>query len=89
MMVLSFVWGQKAYRIPYAWKKLVAYIVIVVVLYLVHKILTGFWHNAAFYYALATLLLFAYLWFVGNVEQKEMVQLPFIGKYFEKKKAIA
>ncbi len=30
MMVISFMWGQKDYRIPYAWRKLCAYIVIVV-----------------------------------------------------------
>src|ERR1700749_1895235 len=30
MMVVSFIWGQKEYHIPYAWKKLCAYIIIVV-----------------------------------------------------------
>jgi O-antigen/teichoic acid export membrane protein len=25
MMVISFIWGQKVYRVPYAWKKLTAY----------------------------------------------------------------
>ena len=33
MMVLSFIWGKKRTRIPYAWKKLCAYIAIVVLLY--------------------------------------------------------
>ncbi|MEO6893858.1 MAG: polysaccharide biosynthesis C-terminal domain-containing protein, partial [Ginsengibacter sp.] len=29
MMVICYLWGQKEYKIPYAWKKLMAYIVIV------------------------------------------------------------
>jgi O-antigen/teichoic acid export membrane protein len=37
MMVISYVWGQKHYRIPYATKKLVAYIVIVVLLFFIHR----------------------------------------------------
>jgi O-antigen/teichoic acid export membrane protein len=36
MMLISFIWGQKEYRIPYAWKKLSAYILIVVLIYFVH-----------------------------------------------------
>ncbi|WP_431213293.1 hypothetical protein ACQ86N_48195 [Puia sp. P3] len=35
MMVISYVWGQKVYRVPYAWKKLTAYMVIVAVIWLV------------------------------------------------------
>src|SRR5205807_1966405 len=43
MMVISYLWGQKVYPVPYAWKKLVAYIVIVVVLYLLHHGFTRIW----------------------------------------------
>ncbi len=35
MMVISYVWGQKIYIVPYAWKKLVAYMVIVALIYFV------------------------------------------------------
>lgn len=83
MMVMSFVWGQKEYRIPYAWKKLVAYIVIVVLLFFIHKGLTGFWHNKFFSLGLASVLVLIYLWFIGLVEKKELPQLPLIGKYFK------
>jgi len=84
MMVASFVWGQKEYRIPYPWKKLVAYIVIVVLLFFVHKGITSFWQNPFFGITVATILTAAYLWFIGNVEKKELPQLPVIGKYFKK-----
>lgn len=83
MMVMSFLWGQKEYRIPYAWKKLTAYIVIVVLLFFIHRGITHFWNNDVFSLAVATLLTAAFLWFIGLVEKKELPQLPFIGKYFK------
>ncbi len=55
MMVISFIWGQKDYRIPYAWRKLVAYIIIVVFLFFVHQIfkhLCAWIYRQAFFQAL-------------------------------------
>jgi O-antigen/teichoic acid export membrane protein len=82
MMMSSFIWGQKEYPVPYAWKKLLAYIVIVVLLFYVHKGITHFWENKLFSLTVASLLTGMYLWFVGQVEKKELPQLPVIGKYF-------
>ena len=87
MMVASFVWGQKEYRIPYAWKKLTAYIVIVVLLFFVHKGVTMLWPNILFSLLVGTILTGCYLWFIGNIEKKELPQLPFIGKYFRQQPA--
>jgi len=81
MMVVSFVWGQKHYRIPYAWKKLVAYMVIVALLYFIHRALTGWWPHALFSYTIASLFLLAYSFFILQVEKKEFRKLPVIGKY--------
>jgi O-antigen/teichoic acid export membrane protein len=85
MMVFSFVWGQKEYRVPYPWKKLVAYIVIVVILFFIHKGITALVSNVWIGYAVATLLLLLYTWFIAQVERKELVKLPFVGKYFQPK----
>ncbi|MDN3658990.1 oligosaccharide flippase family protein [Ferruginibacter paludis] len=84
MMVASFIWGQKEYRIPYAWKKLVAYIVIVVLLFFAHKGITAVWNNKFFSLTIATILTGCYMWFIGTVEKKELPQLPVVGKYFKK-----
>jgi len=81
MMVISFVWGQKVYRVPYAWKKLVAYMVIVALIYFLHRFLTGLWENEAFSLALATLLSGGYALFILRVEKKEFRRLPYIGKW--------
>lgn len=81
MMVISFVWGQKAYPVPYAWKKLVAYMIIVLVLFWIHKGLTSLWHSTGFSLVLGTIFLIAYALFIIKVERKEFARLPFIGKY--------
>ena len=82
MMVISFIWGQKDYRIPYAWRKMVAYIVIVVFLFFVHQIFKhlfpGFWASILS----GTFLILLYVGFLLNVEWREVKGLPVIGKYF-------
>ncbi len=83
MMVISYLWGQKAYPIPYAWKKLVAYIVIVVLLYFIHSAIIYFFKGNIFSLVAATILLAGYLWFILRVEAKEFSRMPVIGKYFK------
>ena len=36
-------------------------------------------------YVVATALLLLYTWFIAQVERKELVKLPFVGKYFQPK----
>ncbi|MEP7163562.1 MAG: oligosaccharide flippase family protein [Ferruginibacter sp.] len=82
MMVVSFIWGQKRYRIPYAWKKLLAYMVIIVALYFIHEGIVAINNNIYLNLSTATGLVILYCWFIGSVEKKELPKLPFIGKYF-------
>ena len=81
MMVISFIWGQKHYRIPYATKKLIAYLVIVVLLFFVHKAAIHFYNHVIFSLLLATCLLAVFVWFILQTEKKEFKKLPVIGKY--------
>ncbi|NCI45564.1 oligosaccharide flippase family protein [Sediminibacterium soli] len=81
MMVLSYVWGQKEYRIPYATKKLIAYLVIVVLLFFVHKGMALLYGALWFKLAAATLLFGAFCWFIAQVEKKELQKLPVVGRY--------
>jgi O-antigen/teichoic acid export membrane protein len=81
MMVISYFWGQKVYRIPYATKKLLAYMVIVALIYFVHHFLTLAWRNNLFSLALATIFTGAYVLFVIRIERKEFQRLPYIGKW--------
>lgn len=86
MMVISFLWGQKEYRIPYAWKKLSAYIIIVVLLFFIHRGFVYFIKETAFNFISATVLLGMYIWFLMIVEQKELQRIPFIRKLLPAKK---
>src|SRR5207248_191199 len=81
MMVLSFVWGQQEYRIPYAWKKLTAYMIIVVLLYFLHKGISHIFPGNMNSIISGLILLALYLVFILKVEKKEFQRLPFIGKY--------
>ncbi len=80
MMVLSYVWGQKSYFIPYATKKLIAYLVIVTLVFFIHKAFTSLWANQLFNYALATTFMIVYCLFILKIERKEFQKMPIIGK---------
>jgi O-antigen/teichoic acid export membrane protein len=81
MMVISFVWGQKVYAVPYAWKKLLAYMVIVLLVYFVFLGLSSFSHSLIYRLAVGTVLLGGYIVFILLVERREFRRLPVIGKY--------
>jgi len=83
MMVICYVWGQKKYPIPYATKKLVAYIVIVVLIFFIHKGVTYFIPQTALSLLFGALLLAAFARFILLVEKKEFQKLPVIGKYIK------
>lgn len=80
MMVVSYVWGQKNYPVPYAWKKLIAYIVISVLLFAMHRLLNAWTESFVFSFATATALLLAFCWFLLQVERKEFSKLPFASR---------
>ena len=81
MMVISYKWGQKAYPVPYARKKLIAYMVICAALYGCYTLFTwmglGEWPNRGF--GLVLFALFGLL--ILNVERKELQKMPLIGKF--------
>lgn len=83
MMVISYTLGQKHYPVPYAWKKILAYIAICIILFGLHQ---GFlllemnrWVNRGV--AVAFVGLFTLL--VLNVERKEFARMPLIGRFLK------
>jgi O-antigen/teichoic acid export membrane protein len=83
MMVVSYKLGQKHYPVPYAKNKLIAYLVLVTLIYLLHRGLVYLWSNHWFYLATATLLFAFFVWFVVQIERKELRKLPMLGKYIK------
>jgi len=85
MMVSSYLMGQKHFPVPYAVKKLISYIVLVILIYLVHLGMVNYITSALWFSLLtATGLFIFFTWFVSRVEAKELGKLPVIGKYFRK-----
>ncbi len=84
MMITSYALGQKHYPVPYAKKKLIAYLVLVSLLYGVHRGAVYLWNNHWFNLGIATLLLGFFAWFVVQIERKELVKLPVVGRFLKK-----
>ena len=72
MMVVSYLWGQRVYPVPYATKKLIAYFVIALLVYGINHILHLVSTNQPFNYLFATILLFAFIVFVVRIERKDL-----------------
>lgn len=86
MMILSYKLGQKYYPVPYAVKKLAAYIVLVVLLYMLHIGITRWVSSSLWFSILSGLVLLAgFTWFVSRIEAKEFSRLPVLGKLFRSK----
>jgi O-antigen/teichoic acid export membrane protein len=83
MMVSSYILGQKFYPIPYARKKLTAYLVLAVLLYFIHKGVIYLYAPIWFSLAAATLLLGMFILFIARIERKEFQKFPVIGKFFK------
>ena len=81
MMVISYIWGQRVYPVPYAWRKLLAYMVIVLAVYLAYIGLCLFSQQLIYRLTVATVLLGCYILFILRVEHREFQKLPVIGKY--------
>ncbi len=82
MMVASYFMGQKFYPIPYAKKKLIAYLILTTLIFFLHKGLVMLYGNIYFSITTAIVLLLAFLWFVATVERKEFQQFPVVGRFF-------
>ena len=80
MMVVSYVQGQKQYRIPYATKKLLSYIVLTVLLYTLHRVFCHFVPYVMASTAVSIVLIIAFGWFVLRIEKKEFEQIPLLKK---------
>lgn len=71
MMITSYVLGQKYYPVPYAKKKLLAYLFLAFFIYLIHRCLILISHQWWFVISTATLLLSLFTIFILKIEKKE------------------
>lgn len=86
MMVISYIYGQKHYPIAYARKKLLAFLGFSVILYGVHALIVWLLPIDAGYapyinFGSGFLLLGLFLLLIVKVERRELINLPFVGKF--------
>lgn len=83
MMLASYAWGQKEYYIPYATKKLIAYLIIVGLIYLAYSGAKQLWDNDVYSLILGLIFSLGYVLFIVRIEKKEFRQLPYIGRFIK------
>lgn len=75
MMTTSYILGQKYFPVPYAWKKLLAYIVICFILFLIHQLFRYYSPNIWLTHGFGAVLVAAFMVFVSKVESKEFAKI--------------
>lgn len=81
MMLISYQLGKKYYPVPYATKKLSAYLVLSILIYLFHKgIVFVSHHHLVISIGSAALLLYLFVRFVMKIEAKEWAKLGWVRK---------
>lgn len=83
MMVVSYIWGQKVYRVPYATKKLLSYFGLMLVFYFVDTGICTITQTLWIRLTAGTLLFLIYLRFVISVEKNDLKKFPVIGKWIK------
>jgi O-antigen/teichoic acid export membrane protein len=87
MMVFSYTEGQKHYPIPYPKKKLLSYLGVSVLMYILHEVIArnvnaGWSGYNIVYYGSGVLFMLLFVLLIVRVEAKELQRLPFVGRYF-------
>lgn len=81
MMVVSYRLGQKHFPVPYAWKKMAAYIVICIILFGIHQLIRFFSPALLLTHITGLILIGGFLLFILKIERREFEKLPYFGKY--------
>ncbi|MFT4204921.1 MAG: oligosaccharide flippase family protein [Chitinophagaceae bacterium] len=83
MMVISYLWGHRYFTIPYNVKKILSYLIVMLLLFFVQKALMYWIPNTVVHLVTATLLMGVFLLLVVFAERKELKSFPVIGKYIK------
>ncbi len=81
MMIVSFIWGQKVYPVPYEWRKLGGYILIAAVFCAFHQWVMDHFPNIYISVLSGLVLFLVFFIFTLLKDKKEFAKLPVIGKF--------
>lgn len=82
MMVISYIWGQRVYPVPYKVHKIGALFIVMLSCYIIYEVFANYVAVMWMRYTVATILLAAYVLFILKKEGRELQKLPVVGKYF-------
>ncbi|MCW3122173.1 MAG: polysaccharide biosynthesis protein [Flavipsychrobacter sp.] len=83
MMVISYLWGQKVYPVPYATKRLLGYFGIMLALYFIDIGICSLTPSVLLHLLAGTVLFVAYILFIIKTEKEELKGMPVIGKWMK------
>ncbi len=83
MMLLSFMWGQKYYPIPYEVPKMGRYLGVMLLLYAIQAGISKVVDVPVLRIATGTVLFGAYLFYILKQEKQELRKFPVIGKFIK------
>ncbi len=80
MMIVSYLLGQKYFPVPYNRKKIIAYLVTMLLLFFTEKLVMAMTDKLFIRLATASLLMYGFVRLIAFVEKKELKKMPFVGK---------
>jgi O-antigen/teichoic acid export membrane protein len=81
MMVISYLWGQKVYPVPYPTKKLAGYFGVMLALYFIDRCICSLTPAISLHLLIGSVLLVAYLIFIFITEKEEFKRMPVVGRW--------
>ncbi len=81
MMIVSYLMGQKFYPVPYATKKIIAYLVTICLFYAVHKSILYFVPHLWVGIILGLIFIGLFSWLIVWAEKKEFQRIPLFKKF--------
>lgn len=81
MMLLSFIWGQKVYPVPYNTKRMLNNFGAMWLVYALHRTITQHTNGLLIYVFSGTVFLILYAVYLFKNEKENLQQLPFIRKF--------
>ena len=81
MMVISYVWGQKHYPIPYNVKRILAYLFLSILIVFISQFLTSFFESIVIKTLISLFLFISFMLIVFALDKDKFSGLPIISKY--------
>jgi O-antigen/teichoic acid export membrane protein len=83
MMVLSYIWGQSVYPVPYQVKRIGGYLALMLLVTGVEYGIRRLTENIWIRFGTSTFFFFCYLQLILKVEKEDLKKLPYVGRFIK------